>query len=156
MKTPEQRGRFGAWLVEQRKRRSVERGKKLRQEDVTRELAESGFPIDPAYYRALEGGSKRPGRDTRQALADYFGAEPPPDGQGEPQDISALVVALREQVATNRDLTDAIREMVGVLQSAALRGIAQAQAQFEEEEGDQPSGTSLDTPPGAPSPGTPP
>jgi hypothetical protein len=110
VKTPEQRGAFGAWLVEQRQRLSLERGHKVLQQHVVDELAEAGYPMDPAYYRAIEGGSKRPGRDTREALERFFGRTSPL-GQAESgaQDLGRLVRAIEAQ-------TDAINRLLARLE----------------------------------------
>lgn len=115
MKSAQERGEFGAWLVEQRQRLGRERGKALRQQDVVAELREQGFPLDDSYYRALEGGSKKPGREVRERLGDYFAAEPPePGGRRGDAEISELVGAIREQVAAVNALTGAIQALIAV------------------------------------------
>ena len=139
MKTPEQRGKFGAWLVEQRDRLSRERGHKLLAEDLRRELAEWGYPLGEAHYRALEGGSKRPGRETREALARFFGQEPPSEGPQVSQDLGPLVAAIREQTAT-------MNELIGLLRASALAGVAEGQRRFEVEEAVHASGGRPDEP----------
>lgn len=114
MKTPGQRGPFGAWLVEQRKRLSQERGHRVLAQHVVDELIASGYPIDAAYYRALEGGSKRPGQQTREALARYFGQEPPLTVNGE-QDVASLVAAIRDQTASMNRLVSLMETAAGGL-----------------------------------------
>lgn len=133
MKRSEDRGPFGAWLVEQRQRLSDERKRRVLAQDVVDELRATGYPIDSAYYRGLEGGSKRPGRETREALGRFFGRQPPADQPNGHPDLTDLVAAMRDQTA-------AINALVLELHSArALGDVAEdaADAAYDEALGGQ-------------------
>ena len=122
MKTPSERGPFGAWLVEQRKALTARRGRRILQRDVVKELATAGYPIEESYYRALEGGSKLPGRELRQHLAAFFGSEPP---DARPKtDPTELAMAIREQTAAISELAQSVRLLLAAQlggDDAALR-----------------------------------
>lgn len=148
-KSAGERGPFGAWLVEQRKRLSRERKRTLTAEQVRQEIAATGYGIDPAHYRALEGGSKKPGRETREALALFFGTEPPNDNGKESSGIDALVAAVRDQ--TNR-----MDRLITLLEKGALTGIAEGRARFETELQGHEDDEAPDASQPPPSPGTPP
>ena len=121
MKGPSERGTFGAWLVEQRKRLSQERGQPMRQQDVVAELRGQGFPLDDSYYRALEGGSKKPGREVRERLSAYFGEAAPEPG-AQHSDIDSLVAAVRRQTEAAEDLSMAIRLLALALAGGEREG----------------------------------
>lgn len=104
VKAPEQRGAFGAWLVQQRQRLGEQRGQKVRQTDLADEIRAAGYPIRDDYYRALEGGSKTPGRETREALGRFFGSQPPMTDEPKAE-LGDLIEAIRSQ-------TDAINRLV--------------------------------------------
>jgi hypothetical protein len=146
---------FGAWLVSQRQQLAAKRGvTKLRQEDITRELAEQGYPMDPAYYRALEGGSKKPGRETREALARFFGQEPPSEGPQVGQDVGALVAAIQIQTAAIQEQTAAMNELIALLHANAQAGVAEGVRRFEADLRDREAGTGPGESPAPPPLGT--
>jgi hypothetical protein len=128
VKTADERGPFGAWLVEQRKRLAAERGQPLRQQDLVAELAAFGYPIEESYYRALEGGSKLPGRDLREHLGRFFGVTPPDSRpKGDPTEIAA---AIREQTAALYAQAEAISGLAQRLElmAAAQQGVTEGMA----------------------------
>lgn len=113
MKAPHERGELGAWLVEQRKRISEERGVKVTQQMVVDGLAEMGHPIDASYYRAIESGAKKTaGLELREALARYFGRTPPSPERGVAPagDVGELVAAVREQTRAINELVEVLRD----------------------------------------------
>lgn len=118
VKTPSERGPFGAWLVEQRTALSTTRGRKVLQRDVVIELAAAGYPIEESYYRALEGGSKLPGRELRDRLGQFFGASPPTSRPHPAADTGEVVAAIREQTAAISELALSVRLLV----AATLKG----------------------------------
>ena len=126
-KSSEQRGTFGAWLVAQRERLGRERKVKLTAEQVRQEIADWGYPLGDAHYRALESGAKRPGRETREALARFFGQEPPSAEPQVGQDLGPLVLAIREQTAK-------MAELVGLLRTGAMAGVSEGYARWLAEE----------------------
>lgn len=116
MKKPSERTEIGAWLVEQRRRLGAERGKPFRQQDVVEGLAEMGWPIDASYYRGIEGGSKKPGRELVERLAEFFGTRPPAETTGQSSaELGELVTAIRDQ-------TSAINGLVAELRAMRLSG----------------------------------
>lgn len=113
MKAPHERGELGAWLVEQRKRLSEERGVRVTQQVVVDELREQGYPMDPSYYRAIESGAKKTaGMELREAFARYFGRTPPSPsaGRSSAPDMDRLVAAIEAQTAAVNDLVATLRE----------------------------------------------
>jgi hypothetical protein len=153
-KTAEQRGKFGAWLVEQRGRLARERNKKLTAEDVRQELAAWGFPLGDAHYRALESGAKKPGRETREALARFFGQEPPSEGPQVGQDVGALVAAIQIQTAAIQEQTAAMNELIALLHANAQAGVAEGVRRFEADLRDREAGTGPGESPAPPPLGT--
>lgn len=107
VKQAHERGEVGAWLVEQRKPLGEERGARVTQQMVVDELREQGHTLDASYYRAIESGAKRPGREIREALAHYFGRTPPsPSAATGSADLGRLVSAIEAQTEAINRLVD--------------------------------------------------
>lgn len=107
VKQPHERGEVGAWLVEQRKRLGEERGTRVTQQMVVDELRDQGHMLDASYYRAIESGAKRPGREIREALGRYFGRTPPsPSAPTGTADLGRLVSAIEAQTEAINRLVD--------------------------------------------------
>ena len=82
------------------------------------EIRAAGYPIRDDYYRAIESGAKRPGRETREALGRIFGSQPPMTEEPT-SDLGELTAAIRAQ-------TEAINRLVARLERGILPGVDQA------------------------------
>lgn len=113
VKQPHERGEVGAWLVEQRKRLGEERGVRVTQQMVVDELRDQGHILDASYYRAIESGAKKPGREIREALGRYFGRTPPsPSAGSQATDLTRVIAAMEAQTAAMREQTAVINRLV--------------------------------------------
>lgn len=92
---------------------------------MAEEIREAAIPsLRDDYYRAIESGAKRPGREVREALGQFFGSHPPMTEEPG-NDLGDLIGAMREQ-------TQAIRELVSEIRGrAATDPTAQADAMGE-------------------------
>ena len=111
-KTDEERGEFGAWLLRVMGDMSFEQ--------LAKDMVDLGHAHEPAYYRAMASGAKKPGRIIRRALEERFASAPRRSEPAVPADQSAIVAAIRAAGAAQARATLA----AGRMQAAAVKELA--------------------------------
>lgn len=106
MRTPEQRGRYGRWLVAAREARGWDTAQKARDA-----LAAAGIRIGTSAYAEYESGSKVPSRNHLPKLVEFWGPVPDDDAARD----SDLVAAINAQTAAISALVDRLDTFVGPL-----------------------------------------
>lgn len=100
MRTPEQRGRYGRWLVAAREARGWDTAQKARDA-----LAAAGIRIGTSAYAEYESGSKVPSRNHLPKLVEFWGPVPDDDAARD----SDLVAAINAQTAAITALVEELR-----------------------------------------------
>lgn len=116
MKTPEERGPVGAWIVRERERLN------LSVEEVIERLADQGQPVSASYMRGIEAG-RRPSSRVVHALEALFGSRVPAEKQAAAS-IDTLVAMLAAQTAAINELVVELRlgrEAAGGIQEGSRR-----------------------------------
>lgn len=99
MRTPDQRGRYGRWLVAARESRGWDTAQK-----ALDALAAAGIRIGKSTYAEYESGSKIPSRNHLPLLETFWG----PVTEPERVDSDDLIAALRDQTAAIGSLVSAM------------------------------------------------
>ena len=94
-KTPKERGRIGAWLVDQRMARGWSTAAKARAE--LERLG--GIRVAPSVYAEWESGSRLPSEANLARLETFYGSSP-----SAAPDQSDIVTAVREQTQVYRQM----------------------------------------------------
>lgn len=122
-KSDSERGPFGAWLVQERKKRegSGRDGRMTAAEVRAWLIRDRGFGIGESAYAELEAGTALPSAEQRTHLAALFDSVPPSLSASTGGDVAQLLEVVRlqqEQVASLgrqvADLLSAVRALAGV------------------------------------------
>lgn len=106
MLTDEQRGRFGAWLRRERRKRY---------DSVDKALAKAGtrITISKSEWAEYESGKRRPSADDREEIEAFLGVTFPASEEPQPQDdngLAAAVRALAQAVTRQNELLERLLE----------------------------------------------
>jgi transcriptional regulator with XRE-family HTH domain len=100
MRTPDQRGRYGRWLVAAREARGWDTAQK-----ALDALAAAGIRIGKSTYAEYESGSKVPSRNHLPLLEGFWGRAP--DGAADEPTMAAALSALADELRLSREARDA-------------------------------------------------
>lgn len=150
MRTPEQRGRYGRWLVAAREGRGYSTA--VQALDA---LAAAGITIGKSTYAEYESGSKVPSRNHLPLLESFWGAAPLGSaGEGTtlpPSADPALLALIEAQTAALKDQTAAFLALAASIDRAATN-VTDRVGSFGDELTDlvrllRPPATGADAPP---------